>query len=190
MSTPMTPGVAAAVGFLAIAAFQAALALGVPLGRAAWGGIHARLPVRLRIASAFAAGVWVLAALIILGRGGFHVSALPPAFDRWGTWVLVGVNFLAALLNFASHSKWERLLWAPVALILAVLCLVVALSGPAVPQADRASTSINGSATRATGATSRLVEPASKVDGISSMPPSASWSRSAPAPWPDRRSAW
>jgi hypothetical protein len=149
----MTPAVAAAVGFLAIAAFQAALALGVPLGRAAWGGIHAHLPVKLRVASAFAAGVWVLAALIILGRAGFHVSPLPPAFDRWGTWILVGVNFLAALMNFASHSKWERFLWAPVALILAVLCLVVALSGPAVPQAGRASASINGATARATRAT-------------------------------------
>ena len=33
-----TPAVAAAAGFLAIATFQAALALGAPLGRAAWGG--------------------------------------------------------------------------------------------------------------------------------------------------------
>jgi hypothetical protein len=54
-------------------------------------------------------------------------------------------------MNFASHSKWERFLWAPVALILAVLCLVVALSGPAVPQADRASTSINGATARQPG---------------------------------------
>ena len=153
MSTPMTPAVAAAVGFLAIAVFQAVLALGVPLGRAAWGGIHAHLPVKLRIASAFSAGVWVLAALIILGRAGFHVSPLPHTFDRWGTWILVGVNFLAALMNLASHSKWERFLWAPVALILAVLCLVVALSGPAVPQADRASASINGATARATRVT-------------------------------------
>ena len=56
MSTQTTLAVAAAAGFLAIAAFQAALALGAPLGRAAWGGIHARLPVKLRIASAFAVG--------------------------------------------------------------------------------------------------------------------------------------
>jgi len=34
--------VAAAVGFLVIAAFQLALALGAPLGRAAWGGTHVR----------------------------------------------------------------------------------------------------------------------------------------------------
>jgi hypothetical protein len=129
MSTPITLAVAAAAGFLTIAAFQTALALGAPLGRAAWGGIHARLPFKLRIASALAVGVWVLAALIILGRAGSLVSPFPPAFALWGTWILFGVNLLATLMNFASRSSWERFLWAPVALILAVLCLAVALSG-------------------------------------------------------------
>jgi hypothetical protein len=122
--------VAAAVGFLAIAAFQLALAVGAPLGRAAWGGKQTHLPMDLRIASGFAVGVWVLAALIVLGRGGFQVSPLPPAFLRRGTWTLVGVSVLATLMNLASSSSWERFIWAPVALILAVLCFVVA-RGPA-----------------------------------------------------------
>jgi hypothetical protein len=118
--------VAAAAGFLSIAAFEAALALGAPLGRAAWGGTYVHLPVGLRIASGFAVGVWALAALVILGRGGFHVSPLGPAFLRRGSWILVGVSVLAALMNLASPSDWERFVWGPVALILAVLCLVVA----------------------------------------------------------------
>ena len=63
--------VAAATGFLIQAAFQAALALGAPLGRAAWGGAYeGQLPMGLRIASGVAVGVFVLAALIVLGRGG------------------------------------------------------------------------------------------------------------------------
>jgi hypothetical protein len=41
-----TAAIAAAVGFLTIAAFQLALALGAPLGRAAWGGTHLQLPDR------------------------------------------------------------------------------------------------------------------------------------------------
>ena len=121
-----TAGVAAAVGFLTIAAFQAALALGAPLGRAAWGGTHAQLPTGLRVASAVAFGVWVLAALIVLGRAGFDVSPLPTAVLRWGTWILVGVLALGAVLNFASPSHWERYLWGPIALILAALCLLLA----------------------------------------------------------------
>jgi hypothetical protein len=80
-------GIAAAAGFLAIAAFQVALVLG-PLGRAAWGGTYVQLPLGFRIAIALAVCVWVLAALIVLGRAGFQVSPVPSALARWerGSW--------------------------------------------------------------------------------------------------------
>lgn len=123
-----TVAVLAAIGFLGIAAFQLVLALGAPLGRAAWGGGHVRLPVKLRIGSAIAVGVWVLAALIVLRRGGYSISPLPSSFVRSGTWILVGLLPLGAVMNLASQSKWERFLWGPVALILAGLCLVLARS--------------------------------------------------------------
>ncbi len=122
--------IAAAVGYLAIAVFQLALALGAPLGRAAWGGTHVRLPRRLRVASAVAVVFWVLAAVIVLGRGGYEVVSLPQPVLEWGTWILVGLLPLGALMNFASRSPWERYLWGPVALILAVLTFIVA-RGPA-----------------------------------------------------------
>jgi hypothetical protein len=118
--------VVAAIGFIALAAFQLALALGAPLGRAAWGGTYDQLPTALRIASAFAVGVWILAALVVLRRAGLRISPLPAAVARWGTWILVGLLPLGALMNFASRSPWERFGWGPVALILAVLCLLVA----------------------------------------------------------------
>jgi hypothetical protein len=121
-----TAAVIAAVGFSAIAAFQLALALGAPLGRAAWGGLHVRLPAGLRIASAFAVLFWAIAALVVLGRAGYQMTPLPFGFTRWGTWILVGLLPLGALMNFASRSNWERFLWGPVALILALLCLIVA----------------------------------------------------------------
>lgn len=123
-----TAAVSAAIGFLVIAAFQLALALGAPLGPAAWGGTHVQLPPGLRVASAIAVGLWVLAALIVLGRAGPQVSPLPAGFARWGTWILVGVLPLGAIMNFASPSGWERFLWGPFALLLAGLCLVVARS--------------------------------------------------------------
>jgi hypothetical protein len=125
--TSRMAAVLAAVGFLAIAAFQVALALGAPLGRASWGGRHdGRLPAGLRIASAFAVVVWMLASLIVLARSGYEFSPVPDAVARWGTWVLVGLMPVAALMNLASASRWERFLWGPVALILAVLCFLVA----------------------------------------------------------------
>jgi hypothetical protein len=117
---------AAAIGFLAIVVFQLALASGAPLGHAAWGGAESELPPGLRIASAFSAGFWTLAALTVLGRAGFNIARLPQTFVRWGTWILVGVLALGALLNVASSSNWERFIWGPVVAMLAVACLVVA----------------------------------------------------------------
>jgi hypothetical protein len=123
-----TAAVLAAVGFLVIAAFQVALALGAPIGHAAWGGKQARLPTRLRIGSAVAVVIWILATLIVLGRAGFEVSPFPDVAERWGTWILVGLLPVGAVMNLASSSRWERSLWGPLALILALLTLVVALN--------------------------------------------------------------
>jgi hypothetical protein len=130
--------VAAATGFLTQAAFQAALALGAPLGSASWGGAYeGQLPMGLRIANGVAVCVYVLFALIVLGRGGFRGVPLPYSVLRWGTWVLVGLMFLGALLNLASSSGWERFGWGPLALILALLCLFVALrAGPVSSRGD------------------------------------------------------
>ena len=121
MITPTTAAVLAAVGFLGIGAFQVALALGAPLGRAAWGGANSVIPPRLRRASAVAAVVWLLAAVVILARAGVIDVPLPPILLVVGAW---------ALVNVASSSPWERFGWAPYAAVLAGLSLVVAL-GPA-----------------------------------------------------------
>ena len=122
-------GVAAAVGFVGIAAFQAAIAAGAPLGRAAWGGTHVRLPQRLRVASAAAVVVWVLAALVALDRARFDASPIPSGVSRWAIWVLVVILPIGAVMNAASRSPWERFLWAPTALVLALLSLALALEG-------------------------------------------------------------
>ncbi len=85
------------------------------------------------MASEVAVGVWVFAALTVLGRAGFGASPLPASFTSWGTWLLVGVLAVGALMNFASPSAWERFMWGPFTLILAVLCLLVARHGSAAP---------------------------------------------------------
>ncbi len=127
-ATARIAAVGAAVGFLVIAIFQAALALGAPLGRAAWGGTRTHLPTGLRSASAAAVVFWLFAGLIVLGRAEFQISPIPDTVARWGTWILVGVLLAGALMNFASSSPWERFLWGPLTLALAVLCFVLARS--------------------------------------------------------------
>ena len=120
--------VVAAVGFLTIAAFQAALAFGAPLGRAAWGGKRTHLRTGLRVASAVAVAFWSLAAAEVLARARVDAPFVPDVVARWGTWILVIVLFVGAVMNAASSSSWERFLWAPLALVLAVLCFVLARS--------------------------------------------------------------
>jgi hypothetical protein len=121
-----TLAVIAVVGFVAIAAFQVALAFGAPLGRAAWGGTRRHLPPGLRVASGIAAVFWSFAAAIVLARGGVGATFLPDVVARWGTWILVFVLVLGAVMNAASSSPWERYLWAPLSLGLAVVCFFVA----------------------------------------------------------------
>lgn len=123
-----TAAVVAAVGFSAVAVFQLALALGAPLGRAAWGGAQAHLPRQLRIASGIAVVFWLFSAAVILGRVGIEVVPLPDAVLRWGTWVLAVLLPIGVIMNFASRSPWERWIWGPVTLVIATCCVAVARS--------------------------------------------------------------
>jgi hypothetical protein len=125
--TAETAAVLAAIGFVLLSGFQIALALGAPWGKAAWGGAYVRLPRRFRIASAVAAVFWLVAALVVLARAGFDGSPIPDV-ATWGTWVLFGLLVVGTFLNLASRSRLERLIQAPVAAVLAILCLLVALS--------------------------------------------------------------
>lgn len=120
---------AVAAGFLVVVAFQLGLLLGAPWGAAALGGANAgALPAELRVVSAVSAVIWVVAAGIVLARGGFAIPGVPPALSRWGTWALVGYLALGVLMNLASSSPWERFGWAPFTAVLFGLTLLLALS--------------------------------------------------------------
>jgi hypothetical protein len=115
---------ATAIGLAGTALFQVALASGVPWGAAAWGGLYAQLPAPLRAGSAISAVVLLAAAALVLRRAG--IGGAPSKPVRVLTWVLVPLLALSALGNFASASRWENLLMGPLALLLSVLCVVVA----------------------------------------------------------------
>ena len=116
----------AAIGLAGTALFQVALASGVPWGAGAWGGLYEQLPPPLRVSSAISAVVLVAAAALVLRRAGFWGTTSTPV--RVLTWLLVPLLALSALGNFASASRWENLLLGPLALLLSVLCVVVARS--------------------------------------------------------------
>ncbi len=129
---PVRPRVAMVLagGLLIVTAFQAALTFGAPLGAAAQGGTNAgQLPDDLRLVTGILTVVWLFAALLVLARGGHALVPLPEAVSRVGTWVLVGLLSLGALMNFASSSSWERYGWGPYTLVLLILGVVLARSG-------------------------------------------------------------
>ncbi len=124
------PAAAVAAGvFIAVAGLQLFWAAGGDWGlSAAWGGTYSHLPARLRVASALSAAVLIVGAVIVLTRAGYWASPVPFRVLRWGTWVFVVVLALSALGNLASSSNWERFLNGPIALLVALLCFIVARS--------------------------------------------------------------
>jgi hypothetical protein len=122
--------VLATVLFLGMAAFQASLALGAPLGAHVLGGrSQGKLPNRLRAFSAIAAAILVGGALVILARAGAigwpagATGLLIPA-----TWVIAAFLVLNTLGNLASKSRLERTVFAATTAALAILSAYVALS--------------------------------------------------------------
>lgn len=93
-----------------IVVFQLALALGAPLGKAAWGGQNEGvLPTRLRIASALVAiVVYPLIALYVLDSADL-IELGWLTTGATGMWVLTGFFTLGTVANLASRSKTERI---------------------------------------------------------------------------------
>lgn len=112
----------ASAGFAALAAFQLGLASGAPLGHAAWGGTSAHLTTAQRVGSA-ASVLFYLAAIQIVRACG---DGRTERRFRWGTWILAALLAVAAVANIASGSHWENYLLAPVAVLLAALCVILA----------------------------------------------------------------
>ncbi len=128
MSLPEVLGLAYALVTALVVAFQVALALGAPWGRYAMGGAFpGRMPTPLRIA-ALAQGIALAAlAMIVLAAAGLADVAL---VDEWPglIWVPVAVSAVAVVLNASTRSQGERRIWLPVATLLLICALGVALA--------------------------------------------------------------
>jgi hypothetical protein len=114
--------IAAVVLLAALAVFQMALVVGAPLGHLAWGGRHRVLPSRLRIGSAVSTALYAVFAVVI-----WAAVSRSSAVGEIGIWVLTAFFAVGVLMNAVSPSRPERLLMTPVALVLALCCLAIAL---------------------------------------------------------------
>lgn len=122
----MTVAVLGCVILGALAIFQALLVAGQPLGRFAWGGQHTVLPAGLRVGSAVSIALYAGFAVLILSAADV-LTVLPAGFVGVAIWVLTGYFALGIVLNAISRSRPERLVMTPVVLVLATVCLVLAL---------------------------------------------------------------
>jgi hypothetical protein len=121
-------GLIAGALMVILIAFQLALALGAPLGAAAWGGQNPGvLPGRLRVASAFVAlVVYPVILAAILAAAGLIGDDWLPIDPAIACWILAGFFALGALVNALSRSPAERI-WALVSGSLAACCVLIAL---------------------------------------------------------------
>jgi hypothetical protein len=129
-----TAAVAAAVLFGVMALFQVALALGVPWGAFAFGGRAVRddgtLPTAYRGASAVAAVVLVVFAVVILTRAGVVGTSGDSALVTVLSWVIVGFMAINTPMNLMGQHWVEKYVFGGITLVLVVLCAIVAASGP------------------------------------------------------------
>ena len=119
----------AVVTFVVIA-FQIALALGAPWGAYAMGGAFpGQFPPELRVAAVVQAVILAGLALVVLARAGITLPQWSRT-SRWLVWVVVAFSALSLVLNLITPSARERAIWAPVALIMLICSVIVAVSKP------------------------------------------------------------
>ena len=95
---------------------------------ASLGQEHVEPSAALRFGAGAVAVALAVAAAGVLGRIGLWGRFLPWTLFSWGTWLLVAGLRLGAALNFTARTWTERLAFAPTALALGVLAVVVARS--------------------------------------------------------------
>ena len=109
-----------------VVAFQIGLALGAPWGAYAMGGAFpGQFPPALRISALVQAALLLAFAGIVLARAGIGLRRWARA-SRWLVWLVVAFGAVSLLLNLITPSGGERMIWAPVALLLLVCSLLVA----------------------------------------------------------------
>ncbi len=120
--------VAAAV-FALMAVFQLLLAIGVPWGRLAWGGEYSSLPAKFRFASFLSALLFAFGIAAVLDRAHIENFFDRPDIIAIVVWAYAGLFALSTIGNLLSRSTAEKRVMTPVAIILVITCVAVAI-GP------------------------------------------------------------
>jgi hypothetical protein len=126
--------VAATLLMAAAAAFQVALAAGLPLGAATMGGRAATVDGVLQpVYRAMAIGsaiILILAAWIVLGRAGVVPGPLGGQALAWTTWAVASFMVLNTVSNLSGRHPLERWGMASITFFAALLVGFVAYAAP------------------------------------------------------------
>jgi Protein of unknown function (DUF3995) len=125
-------------GFVLVAGLQAYWALGGTWAvHALSGGRYTEVTTGLRIQSAVVAVLLVAACGVVQARVGNWRVPVSDRVVRSAMWIVTAALAIAAVVNFAASTNWERFAAGPVALVLALLAVVVAGSGGALQRVRR-----------------------------------------------------
>jgi hypothetical protein len=126
MATRVAAWSAAAI-FLIVAAFQAALVLGAPWGEyTQGGGTSGALASSGRLFAAVSCVLSIVMAGAILARAGEGpLQRLPARVVTVLAWVATVYSMVAVVLNIITRSTAERVLWAPLSIVLLLLVATV-----------------------------------------------------------------
>jgi len=118
----------AIIAFSVVSLFQIALIAGAPWGEYAFGGQHkGKLPTSFRVGSALTLLLYVGIVGHYLAQVGVFTKFLDAGLNGIANWALVVLNVLSLLANGLSPSQKEKTIWAPVAFVLLLASLLVAI---------------------------------------------------------------
>ena len=118
----------ATVLFVIAIILQLLLAAGILPISMAWGGRQPFLTTSLRIASLASAAILGFFIYVIRRRSGLVGGVPIPTVIKILSWITTAFLALNTLSNLASTSVGEKVLFAPITLLLVVACFVVSIS--------------------------------------------------------------
>ncbi len=103
---------------IVIIVFHSLLILGKPWGHLTMGGkFKGVLPTKMKVVSAVSILILFLFLLIVeISAGTFLIELNSVA--RIALWFVIGYNIIGVVLHIITPSKWERILWLPLILVM------------------------------------------------------------------------
>lgn len=91
------------------------------------GRFPCKFPPAMRVAALLQAMVLALLAVVVTIKARLALADFYNASET-AIWIVFAISGISLIMNLITPSKWERILWAPVALVMTISSLIVALN--------------------------------------------------------------